>query len=101
MFSRSVVSDSFVTPWAVACQAALSMGFPRQECWSGGHFLLQGDLPDPWIEPASPALAGRFLPTEPPGKPLTSLHVTFTTSAFLDKENRHWKGETTHPRLPD
>ena len=40
-FSHSVVSDSFVTPWTGARQAPLSMGFSRQECWSGCHFLLQ------------------------------------------------------------
>ena len=66
--SRSVVSHSFVTPWTVACQAPLSMGFPRQEYWSGLPFLSPGDLPDPGIKPlspASPALAGGFLTTEP------------------------------------
>ena len=52
-----------VTPWAVALQAPLSMGFPRQEYWSGLPFLSPGDLPNPGIEPASPvspALAGRL-----------------------------------------
>ena len=52
----------FVTPWAVACQAPLSMGFPRQEYWDGLP-LPSGDLPDPGIEPTSrvcPALAGGF-----------------------------------------
>ena len=54
----------FVTPWTVACQALLSMGFPRQEYWSGLPFPSPGDLPDPGIEPVtlvSPALAGGFL----------------------------------------
>ena len=46
----------FVTPWAVAYQAPLSMGFSRQECWSGLPFPSPGDLPDPGIEPGSPAL---------------------------------------------
>ena len=45
------------------------MGFPRQEYWSGLAFPFPGDLPDPGIEPACPALAGRFFTTEPPGKP--------------------------------
>ena len=62
-------SDSFVTPWTVAHQAPLSMGFPRQEYWSGFPFPSPGDLPYPGIEPRSPALAGRFFTTEPPGKP--------------------------------
>ena len=46
---------TLVTPWTVACQAPLSMGFPRQEYWSGLPFPPPGDLPDPAIEPASPA----------------------------------------------
>ena len=54
----------FVTPWTAACQAPLSMGFPRQEYWSGLPFPSPGDLPDPGIESVtlvSPALAGGFL----------------------------------------
>ena len=70
-FSRSVVSDSSVTPWAVAHQAPLSMVFSRQEYWSGLPFPSPGDLPDPGIKPTSPALAGRFFTTEPAGKPLS------------------------------
>ena len=59
-----------MTPWAVARQAPLSMGISRQEYWSGLHALLRGNLPNPGIEPASPALAGEFFFTaEPPGKP--------------------------------
>ena len=50
-------------------RAPLSMGFPRQEYWSGLPFPPQGDLPDPGIEPESPAPAGRFFTTEQPGKP--------------------------------
>ena len=45
------------------------MGFPRQKYWSGLPFPSPGDLPDPGIKSTSPALAGRFLTTEPPGKP--------------------------------
>ena len=45
------------------------MEFPRQEYWFGLPFPSPRDLPDPAIEPASPALAGRFFTTEPPGKP--------------------------------
>ena len=58
----------FSTPWAVARQAPLSMGFPRQEYWSGLPFPSPGDIPDPRIEPRPSALAGRFFTTEPPGK---------------------------------
>ena len=46
----------FVTLWTVACQAPLSMGFSRQQFWSGLPFLFPGDLPYPGIEPGSPAL---------------------------------------------
>ena len=49
------------TPWAVACQAPLSMGFSRQEYWSELPFPSPGDLPDPGIKPGSPAFADRFL----------------------------------------
>ena len=66
---RAYSCPALVTWWSVAHQAPLSMGFSRQEHWSGLPFPNQGDLPDPGIEPASPALAGRFFTTEPPGKP--------------------------------
>ena len=49
-----------LTPWIVACQAVLSIGFPRQEYWSGLPFPSLGDLPDPGIKPQSPALASGF-----------------------------------------
>ena len=61
---------SFVTPWSVVRQAPLSMGFFGQEYWSGLPFPSPGDLPDPGIEPASPAFTGGFFTTEPPGKPV-------------------------------
>ena len=60
-----VMSDSFVTPWAIAHQAPLSMGFPRQRHWSGLSFPSPGDLLDPGIKLTSPALAGGFFITEP------------------------------------
>ena len=60
----------FAAPWTVACQAPPSIGFSRQEYWCGLHFLLQGDRPDPGIEPRSPALQTDSFPSEPPGKPL-------------------------------
>ena len=52
-----------VTPWTIAHQALLSMGLFEQEYWSGLPFLPLGDLPDPGVEPASPALAGGFFTT--------------------------------------
>ena len=60
------MSDFFVAPWTVACQAPPSMGFPGQEYWSGLPFPSPGDLPDPGIQLVSPALAGRFFIAEPP-----------------------------------
>ena len=59
----------FATPWNVAPQALPSMGFSRQEYWSGVPFPSPGDLPDPGIEPRSPALQADALTSEPPGKP--------------------------------
>ena len=55
--------------WTVAYQAPLSMGFSRQEYWSGLPFPFPGDLPNPGIEPKSPALQADALTSEPPGKP--------------------------------
>ena len=57
----------FATPWTVAYQAPLSMGFSRQECWSGLPF------PSPGIEPRSPALQADTLSSEPPGEPRTMI----------------------------
>ena len=57
----------FATPWTIAYQAPLSIGFSRQECWSGLPFPSPGDLPNPGIEPRSPALQADVLPSEPPG----------------------------------
>ena len=59
----------FVTPWTVAYHAPPSMGYSRQEYWSGLPFPSPGDLPDPGIEPRSPALQADALPSELPGKP--------------------------------
>ena len=58
-----------MTPWTVACHAPLFMEVSREEHWSGLPFPTLGDLPDPEMEPASPALAADFLTTVPPGKP--------------------------------
>ena len=69
LFSHSVVNNSLVTLWTAAGQAPLSMGFPRQEYWSGLPLPSPGDLPDPGIEPVSPALAGRLFTAAPPGNP--------------------------------
>ena len=62
----------FATSWSVASRAPLSMGFSRQEYWSGLPFPSPGDLPNPGIKPRSPALQADSLPIEPPGEPKNS-----------------------------
>ena len=70
----------FCNPYTEAHQAPLSTGFSRQEQWSGLPFPSPGDLPDPGIEPVSPALAGGFFTTEAPRKP----------EIMEYKRQRHW-----------
>ena len=93
------MSNSFTTPWAVACQAPLSMGFPRQEYWSGLPFPFPGDFPNLGVVPASPALADGFFTVEPPGKiyisyPYTHIYThTYTHTHIICKLYFHlrWK----------
>ena len=68
----------FATLWTVANQAPLSMGFSRQEYWSGLPFPSPGDFPDPGIEPRSLALQADALTSEPPGKRMMNraLHLS-------------------------
>ena len=73
--SRSVVSGS-ATPWTVARQAPLSVGFSRQERWSGLSFPSPEDLPNPGIELGSPALQADSLTSEPPRSPKHSHAAT-------------------------
>ena len=76
----------FMTPWTVAHQAPLSVGFSRQEYWSGLPFPTPGDLPDPGIESASlvsPALAGGFFTTELPSREI-SIPAFASTSGRLE-----------------
>ena len=76
-----------MTPRIVARHASVSMGFPGQYYWSGLAFSPPGDLPNAGIEPespASPALAGGFFTTEPPGKPAIDLAFgNFTLLLFV------------------
>ena len=65
--SHWVMPNSFVTPWTVAHQTPLSMGFSREEYWSELPLPSPGDLPNPGIKVASPELEGWFFTTEPPG----------------------------------
>ena len=101
---------TLVTPWTTACQVPLSMGFPRQEYWSGLPFPSPGDPPHPGIEPKSPALAGRFFTPESPWKILvhewvymrtyvpvcsvwllviTPFHFSLSWKAYLKKSKRY------------
>ena len=63
------MSDSFMIPWTLACQAPLYMGFPRQEYWSGLPFPTPEDFPKQGNKPKSPELACGFFTAEIPGKP--------------------------------
>ena len=88
----------FVIPWTVACQAPRSAEFSRQEDWSRLPFPPLGDLPHPGIEPESPALAGRFFTTEPPGKPtvcIQSPRIFITKAHFqVPSKNLGWCQES-------
>ena len=93
---------TLVTPWTIAHQVPLSMGFSRQEDWSGLPCPPPGDLPSPGIKPASPAspaLQVDSLLTEPRGEPrecsFSSVH--FTHSVMSDSLRRH---ESQHARPP-
>ena len=67
VITREHLPQLFVTPWNVACQAPLSMGFSRQEYWSGWQFPSLEDRPNPGIELTSPSFQADSLPTESPG----------------------------------
>ena len=73
--SRMCVLSSVCLFETVACQAILSMGFPRQDYWSGLSFSSSGDLPDPGIEPMSPALQADSLLSEHQGSPFSRMVV--------------------------
>ena len=79
----------FATPWTVAHQAPLSMGFSRQEYWSGLTFPPPGDPPGPRIEPRSPALQAGSLLSEPPRKPLFTATEFQTVLPLLDSASPH------------
>ena len=73
----------FETLWTVANQDPLSMGFSRQEYWSGLSFPSPGDHPDPGIEPRSPALQADILTSEPPGKPIICIKYVLIVKHFI------------------
>ena len=69
-----------MTPWTIAHQAPLPVGFSRQEYWSGLVFPSPGDPPDPGTEPRSPALQANSLPSEPLGKVESANTLIFSGS---------------------
>ena len=73
---------TFVTPWTVTHQAPLSMGFSRQECWSGLLFPSPGDLLDPRIQPTSPALQVYSLPLSHQGSPWKIIRTQLIDTDF-------------------
>ena len=97
----------FATPWTVAHQAPMPVAFSRQECWSGLPFPSPGYLPYPGIEPkspSSPALAGGFFPTEPPGKGVlfVSKKEWLTGPCYnMGEPRKHaeWKKPVTQDRI--
>ena len=82
---------------ATPCQAPLSMGFSRQEYWSGLPFPAPGDLPNWGIKPRSPALQADSLPTELRGKPVFQPSVQFSSSVVSNSLQPH---ESQHTRPP-
>ena len=93
VLSRFSRVQLFVTPWIVAQEAPLSMGFYRQEYWSGWPCPLPGDLPDPGINPGSPvspALQVDSLSTEPPGKSLIYSAVPGVSCSTQDLPSSLW-----------
>ena len=93
----------FPTPWTIACQAPLSMGFSRQEYWSGLPFPTSGDLPHPGIEPASlasPPLAGGFFSIVPQGKPkLGKIRSDQSCPTLCNRMNHSTPGLPVHHQL--
>ena len=86
----------FAIPWTIARQAPLSMGFSRQEYWSGLPCPPPGDLLDPGIKPGSPALQADSLPLSHLGSPLTVESVQFSSVV----SNSVWPHGLQHARLP-
>ena len=90
----------FVTPWTVAHQAPLSMGFSRQTYQSGLPFPSPGHLPDPGIKTASPALAGGLFVTRAPRKPLIWYPLVLFTQEYID-ELSVLRNTLAHKASPD
>ena len=99
LLSHSIVSNS-ATSWTVVSQALLSMGFPRQEYWSGLPIPSPGDLPRSVIEPASLALAGRFFTIASSGilyQAQTHYLLPFSLTSQCQDQQKAIPGQTTYP----
>ena len=95
---------TFVTPWTVAHQTLLSMGFLSQEYWSGLQVSFPGDLLDPRIEPRSPSLQADSLLSEPLGKSFSSVQfssVAQSCPTLCDPMNHSTPGLPVHHQLPE
>ena len=90
MHAYLVMPNSFAIPLTVAHQAPLSMGFSRQEYWSGLPFPSPGDLPHPGIKPMPLALACRFFTIEPPGKPIIENTEGINLQGIMDRKQGRW-----------
>ena len=84
----------FATPWTVVCQSPPSMGFPRQEYWSGLPFPSPGDLPNPGIKPGSPTLQVDSLLSETP----VDMSLSKLQEIVKDKGGGHKESDTTERR---
>ena len=87
----------FATPWKVTYEAPRSVGFSRQDYWSGLPFPSPGDSPNPEIKPRSPALQTGALPSEPPGKPKFYKYYTVHVRDWASMDFGIFKGPRTHP----
>ena len=85
---------TLATPWTVARQTPLSMGFSRQECWSGLPFPSPGNLPDPGIKPWSPALQADCLPTKLQGKSNAKMQTLHRNFLLCFSDNLTGAGQT-------
>ena len=87
VLSHSSHVQPLATLWTISCHAPLSMGFSRQEYWTGLPCPPPGNLPDPGLKPASsviPCIAGGFFTTEAPGKPMLSLSWHLSCLVFSE-----------------
>ena len=91
------MSDS-ATSWTIAHQASPSMGFSRQEYWSGLPLPSPGDLPDPGIKPRSPTPQADALPSEPPGKPARGQVNTTALVLRLTTKFTNWEDTNSNPK---